>query len=103
MTTADVQATQRDLAKRYPALFYQPVEGNDWEQWRARMWNQMVDQFGYPGLAPLEQYMKRSHRERRCVECGEPGTVNQVSVIIPAVADYWMCDACDTYWKERLT
>ena len=28
-----------------PALQHMEVSGNDWEQWRARIWNQMADGF----------------------------------------------------------
>ena len=69
-----------------PALQHMEVSGNDWEQWRARIWNQMADGFrAYPGLAPLEQWMRRSKKEKRCIECGELGTVKQESVIVASV------------------
>lgn len=78
-----------------------PVEGNDWEQWKARVWNALVARFGYPGLAPLEQWIVRSYKERRCVECGAPGTHQHESVLVKVVPHYWMCDDCHKYWEEK--
>ncbi len=81
---------------------HMPIEGNDWQQWRARIWNQIADAFGtYPGLAPLEQWMLRSKRERRCVDCGEPGSVWEQSVIVASVRHYWLCAGCDRYYREK--
>jgi hypothetical protein len=73
----------------------------DWYTWKDRIWTSMEARFGYPGLAPLEQYMLRSAKEQRCVECGDPGTQQQASVLVASVKHYWMCDDCDTYWKSR--
>lgn len=92
---------QADLARRHPEWFYQPVKGNEWEQWKARMWNTLVDQFGYPGFTALEQYMRRSKREQRCIECGAPGTVKHTSYIVAAVPHYWMCQSCHDYWETK--
>ena len=72
-----------------------------WAEWKDAIWNQMADRFGHPGLAPLEQYMIRSEREKRCVDCGEPGTISKASVIIPRVKTYWMCDDCNAYWEAK--
>ena len=83
-------------------LNYMPVEGNDWEQWRARIWNQIAQMVGYPGLAPLEQWMRRSRAEKRCIECGAAGTIKHESIIVKAVNLYWMCDECDAYWQAKL-
>lgn len=82
-------------------LNHMPVEGNDWEQWKARVWNVMADRFGHPGLAPLEQWTWRSNRERRCIDCGEPGTVRQESGLIKVVSHYWFCDGCAQYWASK--
>jgi hypothetical protein len=83
-------------------LQHMPVAGNDWEQWRARIWNQIADGFqGHPGLAPLEQWMRRSHKEKRCIECGDPGTIQQDSIIVASVDSYFLCQPCDTYYREK--
>jgi hypothetical protein len=82
-------------------LLHMPVEGNEWEQWRAKIWNQMSDRFGYPGLAPLEQWMRRSRKEKRCIECGETGGVRQESIIVAAVDHYWLCVECDRWLREK--
>ncbi|KKL47774.1 hypothetical protein LCGC14_2332150 [marine sediment metagenome] len=78
-----------------------PVTGNQWEQWRARIWNAIAARVGYPGLAPLEQWMLRSRKEKRCIQCGNPGTVQQESVLIASVDHYFMCGPCDAYHRER--
>lgn len=83
------------------AALYQPVEGNEWEQWKARVFNQMVEQFGNPGLVPLEQHMWRSKRERRCIECGGPPDVEFKSIIIAVVSHYYMCQSCADWWNKR--
>jgi hypothetical protein len=72
-----------------------------WAEWREAIWDSMERRFGYPGLAPLEQYMLRSRKERRCVECGAPGTVEHRSHIVASVDTYWMCAGCDAYWKAK--
>lgn len=82
------------------SLYQMPVEGNEWEQWKARIWNAMSARF-YPGLAALEQYMLRSQEEKRCVECGEAGTAKQESVLIKSVSHYYFCDDCDAYWRNK--
>lgn len=68
------------------------------------MWNQLEAQYGYPGLAALEQYMWRSHKETRCVECGDPGTAKQersrVS-LVQSIPFYWMCGDCAEYWRNK--
>jgi hypothetical protein len=75
---------------------------SEWQAWKERMWDQLVHQF-YPdhGLCAQEQYTRRSQRERRCIECGEPGTVKQESVLIKAVSHYYLCDACNAYWEAK--
>ena len=84
-------------------LYHMPVEGTDWQQWRARMWNQIADRVrGHPRLSPLEQWMLRSRKEQRCVECGEEGTIKCLgSPLVPSVSHYFMCQECDTYYKEK--
>jgi len=78
------------------------AEGNAWEQWKMRLWNQMVREFHtYPGLAPLEQWMRRSHKERRCLNCGEPGTNEVKSLLIACVRSYWLCAACVEVQQHR--
>ena len=85
-----------------PALQHMEVSGTDWQQWRARIWNQIADTcHGYPGLDPLEQWMRRSKKGKCCIECGEPGTVKQDSVIVAAVDHYYLCQPCDEYYKEK--
>ena len=81
-------------------VYAEPLTGNEWQQWCQRMWNQIA-RGGYPGLAPLEQYMRRSLKEKRCIDCGEPGTVYQESVIVPAVAGYYFCPDCAHYWEHK--
>lgn len=73
----------------------------EWRQWREAIWNLMEKHLGYPGLGPLEQYMLRSKREKRCIDCGKPGTMYQQSVLIKCVDHYWMCDDCDAYWRQK--
>ena len=76
-------------------LYHMEVSGNEWEQWRARVWNQLASGLrGYPGLAPVEQWMLRSRKERRCVQCGEPGAEEQDSMLIASVRSYWLCAEC---------
>lgn len=75
----------------------------EWQTWREGIWNVMVERFnGHPGLAPLEQYMLRSRKEKRCVDCGELGTVEHKSVIVPSVSHYYMCAECDDYYNEKV-
>lgn len=79
-------------------LHHMTVDGNEWQQWKARIWNQIADMMqGPPGLAPLEQWMRRSAKEKRCVDCGAPGTVKEESVLIKAVSHYYHCDDCAAY------
>ena len=78
-----------------------PVTGNEWEQWRAHIWNTIAARVGYPGLAPLEQWMLRSRKERRCIQCGEAGTVPHDSKLVASVDHYFMCGPCDAYHRER--
>lgn len=101
MTAIIRRIPQGVVLKDGRVVVYQSVEGNDWEQWKARMFNQMVDQFGSPGFAPLEQYTLRSKKEKRCIECGAAGTVQQKSILIKCVSHYWMCDSCDDYWRHK--
>ena len=72
---------------------------DEWADWRGRIWDSMEARFGYPGLAPLEQYMLRSRKERRCVECGDPGTARQESILIKSVSHYFMCADCDQHYN----
>lgn len=72
-----------------------------WSEWKDAVWTSMEQRFGYPGLAPLEQYMIRSKKERRCVECGDLGTVQHGSMIVKSVSHYFMCADCDLYWKNK--
>ena len=72
-----------------------------WSEWKAAIWTSMERDFGYPGLAPLEQYMHRSKKEKRCVECGEPGTERHTSHIVASVPFFWMCPECHTYWETK--
>lgn len=77
------------------ALLFMEVDGNEWQQWKARVWNQIAASIqGHPGLAPLEQWMRRSAKEKRCIECGKPGQVREESIIVACVSHYWMCDEC---------
>ena len=74
----------------------------DWQLWREDMWDRMVRQFWpHHGMPTLEQYTIRSRREKRCIECGEPGTVKEESVLIKAVPYYWFCDECAAYWAAK--
>lgn len=90
-------ATKRKARSIYP----ETAAGEEWFAWKERLWNSMAAQIGYPGLAHLEQIMRRSAYESRCVECGERGTVEQASGLILSVKSYWFCDACDAYWKAK--
>ena len=75
----------------------QREEGNEWQRWKIRMYNQMARQFDHPGLAPLEQYMKRSQREKRCIDCGDPCGPDRFmeSVLIKSVKGYYGCAECE--------
>lgn len=76
----------------------------EWYAWKTAIWDSMAARFGYPGLAPLEQYMLRSQKEQRCVECGLPGTQPQgrsAYSLVQAVKCYWFCDECAAYWAQR--
>jgi len=113
MTTTTKPKNARDVFRRLippevEALCYPESEfkdANDWEQWKMRLWNQMVRNFGrHPGLAPLEQYMLRSAAEHRCIECGDVGSVRVESgglICVARVTHYFMCQDCDRYWKEK--
>ena len=97
MTTATLIITEPWQLHLYATL--RAADGtqpaSDWQRWKENIWDQMVRHFHcYPGLAPLEQWILRSNREKRCVECGEPGTVRQESVLIKVVDHYWMCAEC---------
>ena len=86
----------------FPAPQHIEASGNVWEQCRTRSWNLTGEGFrAYPGPAPLEQWMRRSKKEKRCIECGELGTVKQESVIVASVDHYYLCEPCDTYFKEK--
>ena len=95
------------LTDRGAWLQLQPVtpDLNDWERWKAETWNALTRGLeGYPGLAPLEQYMLRSQRERRCIDCGAPGTVpveRTEASLVKTVAVYYHCDGCAAYWAEK--
>jgi len=93
ITDADLGPTsERELNCYSPEEI---AEGNEWEQWKMRVWNQMARHFGHhPGLAPLEQWMRRSRKERRCIICGEPGVKEVKSVLIACVPSYWTCAEC---------
>ena len=77
------------------SLYHMEVSGNDWEQWRATMWNTIADGMqGHPRLAPLEQWMLRSRKEQRCVQCGTPTDNKQDSIIVASVSHYYICGEC---------
>lgn len=101
MTTI-VHETPQYLLTDEGVLGLMPVEGNEWEQWKARIWNSMTRHLlSFPGLAPLEQWMRRSYKEKRCLECGDPGTVQHFSVIVACVDSYLLCQPCDNYYREK--
>lgn len=81
-------------------LNHMEVDGNDWQQWKARIWNSMADRFGYPGLAPLEQWMLRSQKEKRCINCGDPTTASTESVLIKSVRLYYHCPKCQALYDN---
>lgn len=103
MTRRRQPAVQQPLPEpEFRVIHTMPVEGNAWEQWKARVWNQMAERFNaYPGLAPLEQWTWRSFKEKRCIECGDPGTERQQSHLIKVVDHYWMCAECADYWRRK--
>jgi hypothetical protein len=85
------------------AIYPDTAAGDEWYAWKARLWDAMTARLGYPGLAHLEQVMHRSSHESRCVECGESGTVAQISGLILSVKSYWFCDECDADWAAKAT
>ena len=72
--------------------------GNSWVRWKIKIDNQMTRQFTHPGLAPLEQFMIRSQREKRCIDCGEPSTDFQESILIKSVKGYYHCPDCQALY-----
>ncbi len=67
---------------------------NEWETWKMQLWNTMAQYF-YPGLAALEQYMLRSNREKRCVDCGESEPTERTvkSGLVKSIDRYYLCTA----------
>lgn len=83
-------------------IYANPDSESEWESWKQRVWNAVTIRCGaHPGLVPLEQYMLRSHKEKRCIECGEPGTVQQRSALILSVAGYYFCADCAYFWEHK--
>ena len=95
MTT---QATPAERFYLVDGVVQQREGGNDWQRWKIRMDNQMRRQFTHPGLAPLEQFMIRSQREKRCIDCGEPSTDFQESILIKSVKGYYHCTDCQALY-----
>ena len=56
---------------------------------------------GMTGLCILEQRTMRSHSERRCYDCGDPGDVEYPSCLIKSVRSYWLCTECDDAQKAK--
>ena len=56
---------------------------------------------GMPGLIVLEQRMRRSYRQRECIDCGAPATVWQKSVLVACVPEYGHCADCAAWWKAK--
>ena len=83
--------------------YHMPIddECNEWQQWKARMWNQLADGIrSHPGMAALEQWMIRSQREKRCIDCGEPCTKEHFhqSILIKCVKGYYHCPECQALY-----
>lgn len=53
------------------------------------------------GMVVFEQRVLRSRKLTECIECGDPGTAQQESILIKSVPHYFMCDDCDAYWKAK--
>lgn len=91
------------MSKEHLHHYLMPVEGTEWEQWKARIWNQLYLMLqGNPGLSALEQWTRRSAKEKRCVECGEH-TDNKIEGggLIKSVAFYFMCPECVSYYERK--
>ena len=77
-------------------IVQQTEEGNDWQRWKIRMYNQLARQFERPQLSALEQYMKRSFKEKRCIDCGDSCGPDHFmeSILIKSVQGYYSCPEC---------
>jgi hypothetical protein len=74
----------------------------NWGEWKESVWTTLERQGYYPGLIALEQYMRRSQSDKRCVDCGERGTVRQESGgLVPSVSFYYFCQECADYQEYR--
>ena len=100
MTLHTEMAQQTERFYLVNGVVQQREEGNDWERWKIRMYNQMARQFTHPGLAPLEQYMIRSQREKRCIDCGDPCSPDRFmdSVLVKSVKGYYHCAECEALY-----
>jgi hypothetical protein len=97
-----------------------PKAREDWQGWKDRIWTKMHRGLDQPsvvvepntlpvaapgvemaGMACTEQYLWRSGKERRCVECGDPGTVQFKSELIASVASYWLWAECNAWYEHK--
>lgn len=73
-----------------------------WQDWRNKVWRTLAREFEYPGMIAFEQWALRSKKEKRCIDCGKPGIVEQPrSKFVGSVSHYWMCQECHDYWQSK--
>lgn len=84
---------------------YEGSESNvEWWTWSDALYDSMLKRYGdhrTVGLAHLEQKAFRSHAEKRCCDCGDPGHAEYDSVLFPSAKTYWQCKSCDDRQKAK--
>ena len=71
-------------------------ESAEWYIWRNRL-TETCEANSLGAMVAFEQLALRSAKEKRCAECGEPGTVAQGATTYNHVP-YWFCAECASYW-----
>jgi hypothetical protein len=89
------------VVKKAAVVVASESAADEWQAWRTQLGEATFSGTRLDGMVVLEQLMFRSRDRKRCIECGDPGTVRQESVLIQSVSHYWMCADCDTYWKNK--
>lgn len=72
---------------------------DEWYAYRNRV-SETCETNSLGPLVAFEQVALRSAKEKCCMECGDPGTMQQSPSTYNHVP-YWFCDDCDAYWKAK--
>lgn len=73
-----------------------------WHEWKDALYERCYSRFPKDGgMVAQEQLTLRSNHEKRCIDCGAPGSIQKVSVLIKSVPCYYFCDGCEAYWGEK--